>query len=927
MGVWGEDPLVARDDELAEAAPERSVTWMQGMGAAGADGFDSGTEPPRALFREHRELQSQFMYENRNNWQSWYMADAFDRQQPVWLSAEEANRTYGIEGALDFAPDHPDGVSEEYAASLYEVRARMVARADEVARMPHVLPFHLDSMLAALAGGFVNPVNLVTVLPFGRWGALRTAMPRLAAAEQSANFAVRFGGRAAFGAIEGAGAMAAIDPFYQWARTRGGQDWHLTDSLAQLALGAVMGGTMGAVFGERTLPREDYRAPAAVDALDPVTREAAASAALVQAADGRPIDVRPIMAEGRMRAEAELNQSPTDLRYRPIKEAEVFSPSGEQLSARYAVVEIGDLVTSNTDGLAVNPEYPQLLQPRDRTRAASETQISSFGAPFQPERWGESPQADAGAPVVGSDRVVESGNGRTIFLRRAYRAGDPRAETYRAWLKREGYPIEGLKQPMLVRVVDAGRGAEARMRFAQDANKPGAATMSASELAFADAKRLSASVLDEHKGGAASAEGNAPFSRAALSALTSEAERGALIDATGLLSKSGETRLEAALMARAYDDAALVSMRFEAIDEDFKTIGGALSDAAPAMARVAMGVDAGQIVRDFDVRAALSAAVALLRQAKKDGKSVKAFLSELHAQGDMFGGGLSARTVDMLALLTEDGVRVRPRAKIAASLDAFAHVAEISPAPVLFEEAKFGYSSGFKAAAYKAGEPGLRARDAGGADGGGRGQIVDGAGAEERARTGRAQITEALQQDFTAAGLAPEQAAAAARVQANVITNLAAHYGEDPFAAFETMRPRIQRSDNAQRAALEQRIVEGEALGQGAKGAEIRERLADSDRLIERAKEMSQAFAAAAECAATHGLGAAATAGLGEMVAGNLLGASVAGVAGAVGANEQGRATRKAEFDRLEGERVASEARALAHWRQQRRRRRRCWRQ
>ncbi|MFZ2106482.1 MAG: hypothetical protein WAV18_14090, partial [Roseiarcus sp.] len=112
----------------------------------------------------------------------------------------------------------------------------------------------------------------------------------------------------------------------------------------------------------------------------------------------------------------------------------IFTPSGRQVGVQYRVVEGKHLVTSNNPDMTPNPEFPQELQPRDRGRAASETQVSRIAGQLQPERLGASSSVGEGAPIIGPDGVVESGNGRVLGIRRAYAQGGDSAQKYRAYL-------------------------------------------------------------------------------------------------------------------------------------------------------------------------------------------------------------------------------------------------------------------------------------------------------------------------------------------------------------------------------------------------------------------------------------------------------------------------------------------------------------
>ncbi|WP_202969907.1 hypothetical protein, partial [Endozoicomonas atrinae] len=83
-----------------------------------------------------------------------------------------------------------------------------------------------------------------------------------------------------------------------------------------------------------------------------------------------------------------------------------------EVSTQYALYEQEDLIASHNDTGKVNPQYPAELQPRDRARQASEAQIRGIASKLNPKKLGANPLASSGAPIIGSDRVVESGNGR-----------------------------------------------------------------------------------------------------------------------------------------------------------------------------------------------------------------------------------------------------------------------------------------------------------------------------------------------------------------------------------------------------------------------------------------------------------------------------------------------------------------------------------
>lgn len=159
----------------------------------------------------------------------------------------------------------------------------------------------------------------------------------------------------------------------------------------------------------------------------------------------------------------------------------VFTPSGRRVDVDYRLIDADQAITSNLDDLRPNPRYPAELQPRNRTRSASELQVSRIAKELQPERLGASASAAEGAPIIGPDGLVESGNARMLGLRRAYRENGQSAATYRRYLDGLGYDTRGLSSPVLVRVRKTEMDPADRVRFAQEANAGAGLAMSASE--------------------------------------------------------------------------------------------------------------------------------------------------------------------------------------------------------------------------------------------------------------------------------------------------------------------------------------------------------------------------------------------------------------------------------------------------------------
>lgn len=258
---------------------------------------------------------------------------------------------------------------------------------------------------------------------------------------------------------------------------------------------------------------------------------------------------------------------------------------GSSYQFSYEIKDLNDLIASNDQLYGINPAYPAELQPRDRTREASRQQIEDMAADLKPEWLGESPMLSNGAPIIGLDNVVESGNGRTLAIGKAYENG--RADAYREyvqnWANERGMDISGVNQPVLVRtrLSDVNR-----VEFARLANESDVAQMSASERARTDADRLpDASMLKTNSDGSLNIDSSMDFIRGFVDQLP-QSERGAVITSDGRLSQEGKRRIESAIAQRAYDDPNLIARLSENLDDTSKNVLNALLRNAPNLAQL-----------------------------------------------------------------------------------------------------------------------------------------------------------------------------------------------------------------------------------------------------------------------------------------------------------------------------------------------------
>lgn len=308
----------------------------------------------------------------------------------------------------------------------------------------------------------------------------------------------------------------------------------------------------------------------------------------------------------------------------PLAPHRVVDADGRAVVVRPVLIEAADLRTSG------HPDFPKILQPRDRTRVASTQQIREMATRLDPERLGKSAEADRGAPIVGPDRVVESGNGRVAAIRDAYAQGGEAADSYRAWLQKQGLDIDGMKEPVLARIRETPLDDAERAAFTLAANKATTLDLSAAERALADARMLDADMLAAIATPDLAAPANAEFARAFVGRLP-QSEQGRMVTATGQLAPDGLDRIRKALAARAYGDSPVLARLADSIDDDVRGLSVALMHAAPDWARMRAEIAAGRVRPEMDVTPELVRAVDEAAQLRGRGQTLADRLAQLDA--------------------------------------------------------------------------------------------------------------------------------------------------------------------------------------------------------------------------------------------------------------------------------------------------------
>jgi hypothetical protein len=522
---------------------------------------------------------------------------------------------------------------------------------------------------AGIVGALPTPENFIPfagpALAAARATREGSRLYRLAIAAEAARtggVAARAGFGASTGAIDALLGQAVVAPAIYGDRASFGDDVGWAEIVQDLALGtaggAVLGGSLSAALRRRA-PANPLSDPT-LKPLTPTQQDnalKALNAAAVQLADGGEIDLALMPPAIRSQVEALIRenqifkagqQATADegagksarAAARPIGAVQpaapgvtnrATTPAGLEVQSRFEVVEASDLTVSHSpDTFNENPNFPQQLQPRDRTQLERQGQVRDIAVLLRPEEVEASPLTSTGAPIVGPDGVVESGNGRTMAVMLAYQEGLPTAQTYRAYLVQAGFEdAAAMKAPVLIRRRTTDLSPEQRLTLVQDSNVTTVDKLTPTEQARTDAQRLTPDMLRLLRSNDLMTEANADFIRALVQGLTGAEARS--LSAGGTLTADGVRRVERALMARAYGDTPLLDRLINSKDDAEAGMGRGLMAAAPALARLRGAIEAGEIAADLNGLPALVRAAQRIADARTSNKPLGAIMDQVDA--------------------------------------------------------------------------------------------------------------------------------------------------------------------------------------------------------------------------------------------------------------------------------------------------------
>ena len=314
---------------------------------------------------------------------------------------------------------------------------------------------------------------------------------------------------------------------------------------------------------------------------------------------------------------------------------------GGRVPVNYEIIELTDLITSHNSDGAVNEAFPQELQPRDRSRSASDAQIAEIVNNFAPERVSKSQIATEGAPIVTKEGFVAVGNGRAMAISKVYENAE-KAEQYRQYLTEQGYNVENFAEPVLVRRLAIDLDSKQLQALVDDANTAGTMQYSDAEKAIAYSKKLRGEVIDLLDTDAElESAANRRFVREFFATVVPTAERNAFLDKDDKVTRKGIEMIENTLTAIIVPDARFLSVLVENPDNNIRKVTSGLAKSAPAIVAFENDIQSGLVDAKYSVAADIRQAVEVLKRAKDKGQDLDLYVK----QQDLLEGHIPAEVL------------------------------------------------------------------------------------------------------------------------------------------------------------------------------------------------------------------------------------------------------------------------------------------
>ena len=395
--------------------------------------------------------------------------------------------------------------------------------------------------------------------------------------------------------------------------------------------------------------QEEMAAPAAetAPAVQPVAQPA-------PAAEQANPQAQPVIPFARPVADTDGQQKTLTIR----------TPNSEQtVEVKPFIIDLADL-----------KQAKGIFQPRDRTTKESDVGVRERAKDLDPAQLMESPVTSFGAPIIARDGTIISGNGRVLSLELAKNEYPDQYANYKQTIEGYGTSDQNYETPILVMMLDQDMTSQELSKFADISNAPSQAAFSATEAARKDAKNIGIDIFDLYRPESSlDSAANQDFVNTFIQRTVAESERGSMTR-QGLLTKPGMDRINAAILASAYNDTSILATFLEDTDNKVKSIGDAYLAAAPKLAILKSRIQNGEVAPEFDVTQFMVEAAQVIAQARKDQKP----LVDILGQQSMFGSvEMSPETQALVTAFYTDGFgRAKSKKEITELLEFFSQEAQ-----------------------------------------------------------------------------------------------------------------------------------------------------------------------------------------------------------------------------------------------------------
>jgi len=336
---------------------------------------------------------------------------------------------------------------------------------------------------------------------------------------------------------------------------------------------------------------------------------------------------------------------------------QVATVTGRKVDVNYEIVEGKNLRQASED-----------LQPRDRSRQSSDEQIRQIAQNLDPQRLGYSAEADRGAPIIGPDNIIESGNGRVRAINMAYDTNPQAAELYRQFLVQQGFTdAANFERPILVRRRTTQMTDQERRQFVIEANQSATMAMSSTEQSRSDTVKLTPAVMAAWRGGEVTSAANRDFVRQFIQSVVPQSEQNQMMGQDGQLSIDGKRRIENAMLGKAYENPEILAQMTESTDNNIRSISGSLLDTAGRWAQMREEIAAGRIPAEYDLTPQLTEAARVVSQLRAQGMTAADWV----AQEDMLNPRDPATTAFVKSFYNAALTRAAGRENINAVLNGY----------------------------------------------------------------------------------------------------------------------------------------------------------------------------------------------------------------------------------------------------------------